>query len=477
MFHCNYFLLQENDEDSPVKSMADSQDESAGICEYCDIALNDSASSENNICFTCIEENRKSDCQDVNNKNPTYNVNAIQLKNEIKVEQNLKSEKCRSCDSVNLIEESINGDERLICSDCGVVNSGETLTTSEITPLTRTAHNNVQTLPWFSGKRGNQVGLQAGLSKIDLLCDKYCFSSNFRSETKDMYRNFFFHSVVLHTKITTKEDVSAACLFIVCRQNNLPITMSHFRNDVNKFKSFLIAVKHAIKFLGITLPSTSITDQLASFLSDYKFGRISERVKKILFLCREAWLTEGRSRPRLLALATYYAYISSNLCEKYTTWRHFCKQFKMPCPSSTLVKECEELFMKLAQSLPWVPEGKVTVKNFYLYFNDIFQHQIALFHLVFKSNDIIKRDANIKSVHNLILSKRIEKEVLLPSSAKKARLKYDPVHIDSPIPQGIDLDSTELKEDEFEDDEIDSYILSPQEQADLREHKMSLWSK
>lgn len=390
---------------------------------------------------------------------------------------------CLSCRSSNLGVEDCGADEHLVCKDCGTVAENEALTNDSFEAMSRSYRGHFLTLPKHAGQSRILKGKVAGHDKINFIYNKLCFPDVIKEEAMEMFDRVFEKPRVLYTHITTKEHIAAACVFIVCRQHDLPVSLEHFRKYVDKFNVFLKGRKIVMKNLNICHPSLTMGSQVELVLVKCGFNcSVISKVKDILFLCRKAWLTQGRSREGLIIIAAYYAFISGT---GFITMKKFRQMFKFPNISMQLQSECNNLFLKLASSIPWVLTKNIKSTTVYKYLDDILKYQNSLLQFAFRSEedddnktastDIRPEDKlentpkRKKQCKNIPAA--VDKDFLLPSVLKKPRQEvFLPETKISPM---VNLDSPDVLASEFDEAEMTSYLLSPEEAAVLRTPKLT----
>ncbi|XP_035825214.1 transcription factor IIIB 50 kDa subunit [Aplysia californica] len=439
------------------------------VCESCGEDLEFGAQSR--ICSECAPFEKDSSMRNEEEQNqavfvpPESDPTAAQV---VKLS-------CKSCGGSNLHYNVIGVEEKLVCQDCGSVVESIELTHDSFDMTTRSYGNGTQTLPWFSERSKKRAGLVAGQSKIQDLVKKFALPSELKDEAGEMFEQMYFQKEFLMATVFLKEHLAVACLFVVARRHDYPMSLTHFAKHVRKFKTLLVAKKRLIKVLGIPVSPASFTKQIGLCLAGKGFDNgVVSKVRDVMFLCRKAWLTQGRSREGLITIATYYAYISSPQCEKFIHMKPFRKKFSLPSASLELNRECNAFFLKLAKRLPWVDSESVKLHNLHQYVEDILKYQNSLLHLAFRSVS----DDKSPSVLNDSPQKRpsgSEKEVLVPLCMKKPRIEIPP-YTDVKVPPGVDLDSTELMDNEF-DGEIEKYILSAEEQEAIGPLKALNWDR
>lgn len=427
------------------------------VCESCGETLSYSTvSSGQVICTECQEEEELEEMKDDNCVAAVDDGGGAKLA-------------CKSCASLDVGMELMGADERVICRSCGSVQAGENLVTDEFGTMTRSYGNKSTTLPKYASTPSVVKGQIAGHDKISLLQDKLCLSEAIKLEAIEMFDKVFPKKEVVRTNIRRKEHIAAACLFIVCRLHELPVCVTHFKPHLEKLTFFTKGKNLITRSLNLTLPQMNFGTHVGGFLEGRGFdNQIVGKVRDILFLCRRAWLTEGRSREGLITLAVYYAYLNSNCNNEFVSLNKFRKKFGFPNVSNKLNKDCSQLLLKLARSLPWVDEKLLKPNTVYRYVDDIIKYQNSVFHLVFT------QDLPYEFLKENCVEGSVQRELLLPPAAKRPR-KQTPV-VEVKIPDHIDLDCPELKDTDFDKDEIASYILSEEEQENLKYLKQKTFS-
>ncbi|CAL1527530.1 unnamed protein product, partial [Lymnaea stagnalis] len=349
------------------------------VCESCGETLSTSLVLEG--LQTCPE------CQALEDNDPNQEKKLplccnAETDRDLNIEISHGTDVCISCGCKDLIRDCIGMDERKVCRGCGSILAESDLVGEEFFGVSRSYMN---TLPTYANKAQKLKGLLAGHNKISILHDKLCFSEVIKAEALEMFEKVFYKKEVFYAQIVTKENIAAACLFIVCRLHDIPICLTHFKPHLDKFSAFTKANKKVLKYLDITLPHMNTSSQVSHYLEGHGFdSKMVDKVKDILFLCRQAWLTQGRAREGLIVIALYYAYLSVGQGKGKVTLNKFREMYKFPAVSSNLHKECNNLFLKLARTLPWVSGSIITMKTLYRYIDDILKYQNSLFHLAFK---------------------------------------------------------------------------------------------
>ncbi|KAH9496225.1 hypothetical protein Btru_010552 [Bulinus truncatus] len=429
------------------------------VCESCGVSLPHSAIlAKLQLCPECQALEEKNEETAVQGKSPVKSKNASPP--EIPT--------CKSCGGHDLGNECLGADERYVCRGCGSVFDDGLLISDEFgIGISRASQNGCFTLPNYAKKQRKLKGLTAGLNKISLLHDKLCFPESVKSEANEMFESVFNKKEVFFAYIITKEHIAAACLFIACRRHDIPLSLTHFKPYLDKFPLFFKSKNMLDKILNLNLPPLTLTSKIGYCLEGKGFNtKIIDKIKDILFLCRHAWLTEGRTRDGLIVIAAYYAYTSE---QGYMPLQKFRNTFNLPNVSKCLINELKDLFFKLASALPWLQS--VNKNNLYRYIDDILKYRNSVFQLAFKTEEsTIESDKRQTAEHSKRKMEESSKELLLPSILKKPRkpVSHPEVH----IPPHVNLYDSELKETEFEDAEINSYLLTEEEQARIRDLKM-----
>ncbi|KAK6959698.1 transcription factor IIIB 50 kDa subunit [Biomphalaria glabrata] len=433
------------------------------VCESCGVSLTPAAlEARQQLCPDCASEEEESLEQPV----PAE----IYVSSDEKIKLPLAGAVCKSCGSQDLSTECIGADERCVCKGCGTVIEEQRLVSTDFEySNSKAPQNHSLTLPKHAMPQRKLKGLVAGLNKIRLLHDRFCFPDSVKTEADFMYEKVFFQKEVFFAYITTKEHYAAACLFLACRMQNIPISVTHFKPYLDKFSAFFKGKKLIVRLLNLQLPSVVQTSHVSYCLEGKGFDAcLIQKVNDILFLCRNAWLTEGRSRPGLIAIAAYYAYLSRYGAQGYMTLEKFQKKFKFPLISVQLFNDCKQLFLKLATVLPWA--SSVDNKNLYRYIDDILRYRHSVFQLAFRSDvdSAVSKPTNGTLSPGKRKSDESSKELNLPISLKRIKQEKNYFTNDVVIPPHLNLNDPEVRETDFDEEEINSYLLSNEEQEKVR---------
>ncbi|KAH9502942.1 hypothetical protein Btru_072425 [Bulinus truncatus] len=214
--------------------------------------------------------------------------------------------------------------------------------------------------------------------------------------------------------------------------------MFHIANVCKKQRKLkgLTGKKMLDKILKLNLLPLTLTSKVSYCLERKGFStKIIDKIEDILFFV-SACLVE----------MPYYACTSEK--SRNTS--------NLPTVSQCLINELKDLFLKLASALPWMQS--VNKNNLYRYIDDLLKYRNRVFQWAFKTEEsTIESDKRQTAEHSKRKLEESSKELLLSSILKKPRkpVSHPEVH----IPPHVNLYDTELKETEFEDAEINSYLL------------------
>ncbi|GFN83957.1 transcription factor iiib 50 kda subunit-like [Plakobranchus ocellatus] len=457
----------------------DSQQDTDGcdllrLCQSCGDSLQP---GETYFCLECkdLEEDPEKDADPkVGNSSKAF---------ETQVHDLPRQKHCPSCGSLDLVTDSLGAEEQTVCRQCGQVIGGDTLTNDEPEQsLTRTIGNRARTLPKYSRLPGECYGYKMGMRKIMHVHHKLGLSGCIREKAESMFGQLFYLPFVINKTVQSKENIATACVYIACRQDNLPVSMVHFVEYVDSSKHFFRAIKIALSQLNIKLQNQALGSQVSQTFHSVQLSRenvdathMLHQVRDIMFLCREAWLTSGRHYQPMILVAIYYVYLKSECCPRTISLAKFCSQFKLPTISKKIVSDFQKLFLRLAAHLPWAKPEQLKPSTIHLYIDDILKYKKSLMHLAFEIPEAGKECSPWETEPGAQGS--AQKDILMPVSFKRARLAKPMEKIESTIPSHLDLDCPEIKPTDFSEEEISSYLLSPEEYNSVKEAKENVCQK
>ena len=431
------------------------------MCESCGDEID--IENESNFCEDCLED------QDITDEN----IQEVEGKDE----SNLKNDQtqtahCESCKGTNLHFVEIHLEKQLVCKDCGRMCSefqqDENIEFHQF--ISEKTRKKLMNLPKYSNTVMETQGFLSGTKMIEMVCSKLKLESIIQEDSKALFEKAY--NKFIRCSIALKENLGMVSVYISARKENIPISLEHFKQFSNNFTLFVKAKKKMVRGLGLTISSGfSISAEIKQVLQGKGLDHLITKVRDVLFLSRKAWLSQGRNTHSVITVGVYYAYLNSYQCKKYIGLKKFQKQFQLPSVSPALFSSSNTFFMKLAKEIPWANSERIHPRNFHTYLDDIIKFQNSLIHFAYQAEESLF----LESSSDLPTKKKrdCDRTEMLPPCMWKKKRYQEPVLV-SRIPTNIDLDSSELGESEFAD-EIDSYILTEEEEKELAPLKMKNW--
>ncbi|XP_048747403.2 transcription factor IIIB 50 kDa subunit-like [Ostrea edulis] len=252
-----------------------------------------------------------------------------------------------------------------VCQECGSIDKEHYIT--EENSFSRqydntSAHDFKQTLS-RTARNALSVsipqGLKAGKNRIRIIGQTFKMGAPIIEDATNLYERLFKHPDVINKTITNKLLLAAACMYIMMRQSNIPVSIRWFCKVsdlfVNDFSSNFLLVLRA---MDITLIYPSIGSRIADVLAPAKLNsKIINLTREIIELCEKAWLVSGRSHSPIIIAAAHIAwYTLSEHMGRKSSLRDFCREYKFSLPGTVAdrSKEIHDTVFELGKTLPWV---------------------------------------------------------------------------------------------------------------------------
>ena len=188
---------------------------------------------------------------------------------------------------------------------------------------------------------------------------------------------------IKHRNSAQKEIFCLACIYMACREYELPVTMDLITNtsEYNAHLCFA-AVKEAVCILGICLKPHSVDSLVEAVLSQDLHSSVTvtehakSLTKQLLELMADLFLSQGR-KPRALIMAVfYYVYKSEDFYKRRKLkWNQVVKNFKAVSKVKSLIKPA---LLELLKSIPWLSDEDQTEEMIPYYLKDIVRYKKVL---------------------------------------------------------------------------------------------------
>jgi transcription initiation factor TFIIIB Brf1 subunit/transcription initiation factor TFIIB len=274
--------------------------------------------------------------------------------------------KCNFCGENAVVLETDDSYASLrVCQECGSIDKENYITegssftrqydnTSAYTfmqSLSRTARNALSvSIP---------QGLRAGKNRIRIIGQTFKMGTPIIDDAIILYERLFKHPDVINKTITKKLLLAGACMYVVMRQSNIPVSIRWFCKvsdlSVNDFASNFLLV---LKAMDITLIYPSIGSRIADVLAPANLSsKIINLTREIIELCEKAWIVSGRSHSPIIIAAAHIAwYTLSEHMGRKSSLRDFCREYKFSFVGAVTdrSKEIHDTIFELGKTLPWV---------------------------------------------------------------------------------------------------------------------------
>ena len=214
---------------------------------------------------------------------------------------------------------------------------------------------------------------------------------HFQQEAIEMYSDVLKTSVFKYQLLQNKEYIAGACVMVVCRNHDMPVTATMvcmlLNCDEIAFNTEFIKIQ---KVLDIKLKQLDV-DALVETLCDGHSMALVKRTKQVLAIARKTWITEGRYRDTIIMAANFFAWQS--LDDQYSRFKVTLRTYGKEqgwTHSVRLLRRYNDIGMvlcSLASAIPWLTKSEISIKNVTLHLNDIIKYQKSLFRQIQPDED------------------------------------------------------------------------------------------
>ncbi|XP_062596997.1 transcription factor IIIB 50 kDa subunit-like [Saccostrea cucullata] len=300
--------------------------------------------------------------------------------------------KCGFCGENAVVSEDGSSGSMRVCQECGSIAQQNFIV--EDTPFTRqcdntSSHDFKQSL---SRNTRNALsvttpqGLKSGKNRIRIIGQTFKVGTPVIDEALNLYEKLFKHQDVVNKTITNKLLLAAACMYIMMRQNNIPVSLRWFCKvsdiSVNEFSSNFLLV---LKAMEIHLVHPSIGSRIVDVLAPAKLSsKIVNLTREVIQLCEKVWIVSGRSHSPIIVAASHIAWYSlSEHFGRKSSLRDYCRDYGFSFSGSIAdrSKEIHDTIFELGKTLPWVT-GHYKDKKIFIrkYLPEIIKYRESLLH-------------------------------------------------------------------------------------------------
>ncbi|XP_061194925.1 transcription factor IIIB 50 kDa subunit-like [Saccostrea echinata] len=301
--------------------------------------------------------------------------------------------KCGFCGENAVVSESDGSSVSMrVCQECGSIDQENFIV--EETSFTRqcdntSAHEFKQSLSRTARNAlsiTTPQGLKSGKNRIRVIGQTFKMGAPVIDEALNLYERLFKHPDIINKTISNKLLLAAACMYIMMRQNNIPVSIRWFCKvsdiSVNDFSSNFLLV---LKAMEITLMHPSIGSRIADVLAPAKLSsKTVNLTREVIQLCEKVWIVSGRSHSPIIVAASHIAWYSlSEHMGRKSSLRDYCRDFGFSFSGSIAdrSKEIHDTIFELGKILPWVTRHYKDKKLFIRkYLPEIIKYRESLLH-------------------------------------------------------------------------------------------------
>ncbi|KAL3863762.1 hypothetical protein ACJMK2_005498 [Sinanodonta woodiana] len=274
---------------------------------------------------------------------------------------------------------------------------------------------------------------------------------------------FFDHlyKVIKHSAFEMKTTAAHCSLYVVGRQNGIPVTIRDFKSQQGERKrihNFFSCLQMLKKDFNLTIPNIELEEQTTSILSKAELpSNVICLTQRILDVAKTAWINSGRHPRAIIIAAASIAWKADNSLNANESLLTFCRQYKFECGSNVKkrYKEIHDMLLTLMKRIPWITSQKIVrITNIPFYIEDILKYHKSLMVTVSQTSysaaeekiGAVKAEVNNESDFLPPSMKRVKKE--------RNESLTDPI----------------INTDRIDENEIDQYIRTDNEVKELQKY-------
>ncbi|KAK3094963.1 hypothetical protein FSP39_008402 [Pinctada imbricata] len=293
------------------------------------------------------------------------------------------AQKCPVCGEEAVVNDH-DGDVK-VCVECGSVVDDLVLTNDPSKVLETLTYAPLGTLASkvkSSATEREYRGRQQALLEIRSICTQNQLSAEMETAVRDMFIKMYEEEHVKRSLADTKRLLGSACVYVVLRQFDFPITLKEFciKNRI-LLHNVSSLYKMIMKKLDIQLPNQSVASLARGLLQQFNFSSsvISDALQ-VIDICRQAWLTTGHHRDGIIYVAGYYAYAISKPENISLTFKDFCNRYKLRGHHIIFTK-IKNVLHEFTDKLPW-SQGRGKKNYIVMNLRDVLKYQRTLYKTV-----------------------------------------------------------------------------------------------
>ncbi|CAH2274622.1 transcription factor IIIB 50 kDa subunit [Pelobates cultripes] len=377
---------------------------------------------------------------------------------------------CPDCGSCDVVEDAHYSQDQLVCTACGFILTEGLLTTTQ-------AEEGFQQAVKFSESTGERESTSKcklrGIKRVRDVCRVLRLPDSFTDTAVSYYEQAFNHPTYHFITTQKKEAVMGCCVYITCRQHQWPLTMATICSLLYTKKEIFASIyPDVVQTLKLNVPLLSLCDLVKSHCTSFKLfqnsssvppayvedlNKVLERALQTVELASETWLVTGRHPIPIVTAAAYVSWQSLQPSTRLScTFVRFCKlsDVDLPPPSKKRLKEFHEIFLKLANQLPWLKMLSLNKNTVVRHLGDILKHRSYLLRQALAATETVKMSTDSETYSTT--GKASQSSPFLPPCITNPQKRSYRMAF-PPGPQNL------TGEEDISDSEIEQYLRTPSE--------------
>ncbi|KAK3609217.1 hypothetical protein CHS0354_035157 [Potamilus streckersoni] len=372
---------------------------------------------------------------------------------------------CVQCGEENaIVEDSENGRTFSVCSECGSVVKEEQILTDAVNFEGTTQTHGLGQVSFNAPNSLKRKHYEPqGRKDGHKLIEECGLGLNYRPDMIQTAICFFNHlyEFIKHSAFEMKTTAAHCSLYVVGRQNGIPVTIRDFKSQQGERKrihNFFSCLEMLKTDFNITIPNIELEEQTTSILSQAKLSsNIICLTQRILDVAKTAWIDSGRNPRAVIIAAASFAWKADNYLNANESLLTFCRQYKFECGPNVKkrYREIHNLLLTLMKRIPWITSKKVVrITNIPFYIEDILKYHRSLM--------VTVSQTSYSAVEEKIGDAKAEAKKendFLPPSMKRVKKERNEILTD-PI----------INTDHIDENEIDQYLRTDTEVKELQKY-------
>ena len=401
-------------------------------------------------------------------------------------------DQCPSCKQYSLDVDQLECESQVVCTECGYVDQARTAAVAcderadAAAVFVGAAHQtgsrifSTSTPIAYRQGKSDAKGKKKGVEEIRCLSKTLGLNSVDSERAISLFQKAYVHENFKRMYMEGKLLLAGSCVYTVCRENNMPISVKYFSEIMKCNEYKLASMKTRLHtFLNISLPGVDAWELVPGICNKAGLAHLSNDTAKCVELFRStSWLSCGRKPVLIVTICMFLVWKALDYPKhKKVTLKEYCKSNNLFFSAVYKLRLDEAIsFLKtLCLKIPWV--SSVNDHNVCVYIKDIFQYQNSLVSDCLQkpsSGSEVNQTEQKSEIHVHINQEASESnesipEVFLPRAFVVGKSKWDEEESESiKTPNSLsqydhDLDSCEVTEQDMSTSELSTYIRDENE--------------